>query len=256
MKQKKQFTELAEYYDKLNGADFSGYADKLCEVMNGYGIPNSSLVLELGCGTGSLTLELASRGYDMIGADISCEMLNIAMRRAAESGANILYLLQDMRSFELYGTVGAVICANDGMNYLTSEADVLKCMKLVRNYLDPDGLFIFDVNTPWRFREVFAKRDFFFDDGSGEVYMGWRSQFDDESGECDFWLTLFTRNEDGSYTKREEQQREKLWTMSELTKCIEVSGLELLGVYSSLGGAVASENSGEEKWYFVCRAKK
>ena len=191
-----QFTALAEYYDKLNGADYSAYADYIESVVKKYGRPDMPLTLELGCGTGSLTLELASRGYDMIGADISAEMLNVAMDRAYDAEKQILYLLQDMRSFELYGTVGTIVCALDGLNYLESEADVLKTMKLVRNYLEYGGVFIFDVNTPWKFRNVFAKRDFFTEDGEGEVYMGWRSEWREEEALCNFLLTLFIKNED------------------------------------------------------------
>lgn len=248
-----QFTVLAEYYDMLNGADFKGYAEFITSEMKKNNLPDACLMLELGCGTGSLTLELAERGYDMIGADISYDMLNVAMCRASEKGKSVLYLLQDMCSFELYGTVGGIVCANDGINYLASDDDVVKCMRLVRNYLDPGGLFIFDVNTPYRFREVFAKHDFFTEDGEGNVYMGWKSELDEKNGSCDFYITLFVKKEDGSYEKAEEQQTEYIRDTDRLKKCISDAGLELISVYSDMNMTVSSGADGEEKLYFVCR---
>ena len=248
-----QFTALAEYYDRLNSADYKAYADYVCEMIKKYGVPEFPLTLELGCGTGSLTFELAERGLDMIGADISTEMLNVAMDRAYDLEKNILFLLQDMRSFELYGTVGTIVCALDGLNYLESEADILKTLKLVRNYLDNGGLFIFDVNTPWKFRNVFAKRDFFTEDGDGEVYLGWRSEWLEDEAACNFLLTLFIKNEDGSYTKREEEQTERMWTAEQLRRCIAEAGLDVVAVHKDLRQAPAEMCDGEEKWYFVCR---
>ena len=112
------------------------------------------ILLDLGCGTGSMTELLAKQGYDMIGVDLSDSMLDIAMEKRAQSGHNILYLQQDMREFELYGTVRAVICLCDSLNYLLEEDDLLTTFKLVNNYLDPNGLFIFDFNTVYKYETV------------------------------------------------------------------------------------------------------
>ena len=111
-------------------------------------------ILDLGCGTGTLTELLAERGYDMIGIDNSEEMLQIAMDKRDDAGLEILYLLQDMRSFELYGTVGAVISVCDSVNYLLEEEDVVQTFRLVNNYLYPGGLFIFDFNTVYKYEVV------------------------------------------------------------------------------------------------------
>ncbi|MBR2459612.1 MAG: class I SAM-dependent methyltransferase [Clostridia bacterium] len=272
MSTEKQFTALAEYYDMLNGADYAAYADYVDKMIKEYGQTDNRLVLDLGCGTGSLTFELAKRGYDMIGADISSEMLNTAMDRAYDMGftedKSILFLLQDMRSFELYGTVGAVVCAVDGINYLGSYDDMVRCFRLVDNYLDQGGVFIFDVNTPWKFRNVFNGHDFFTEDGDGNVYMGWRNQWREEQAACDFLLTLFIRNSDGSYTRREEEQTEYMWTINQLRKAIRQARLQLLVIHTDLNGTPSSENVGEdteyadkrpdseEKWYFVCRREE
>ena len=116
------------------------------------------ILLDLGCGTGSMTELLAKQGYDMIGVDLSDSMLDIAMEKRAQSGHNILYLQQDMREFELYGTVRAVICLCDSLNYLLKENDLLTTFKLVNNYLDPNGLFIFDFNTVYKYETVIGER--------------------------------------------------------------------------------------------------
>ena len=252
MRKNTQFTALAEYYDALNGADYGKYADYVEQAVKKYGRGfEESPVLDLGCGTGSLTLELSRRGYDMIGADISYDMLNVAMQRSA--GERILYLRQDMRAFELYGSVKAVVCALDGINYLPSLADVRKCFSLVNNYLDPGGVFLFDVNTPWRFENAYRSRDIFTQDGSGAVYMGWHSEYSPEDCACDFDITLFIRDaEDGAYIKKSEHQREYSYTKEQLVSAINEAGMELIAVFSDTDiSKPATFATGEEKWYFV-----
>ena len=244
-----QFTVLAEYYDRLNGADHKAYAEYVSRVFKKYGSGDESLLLDLGCGTGGLTIALSDMGYDMIGADISSEMLSVASEHAYDAEKSILYLLQDMRSFELYGTVDGIVCALDGINYLTEREDVLKCFKLVRNYLNPGALFLFDVNSEYRFKEIFAKRDFFVEDDG--VYMGWRNFYSKKTGICDIFLTLFIKSDDGRYVKREETQTEKLWLDSELDELIAESGLEKVAVFSGFDMKEAKEN--DEKRYYVVR---
>ncbi len=249
MDKNEQFTVLAEYYDRLNGADYKAYAEFVQRVFKRYGTGEQSLVLDLGCGTGSLTMALADLGYDMIGADISPEMLTVALDRAYDSGKSILYLNQDMREFELYGTVDGIVCALDGINYLQKREDVVKTFKLVRNYLNPGALFVFDVNSEYRFKEVLAKRDFFLEDKG--VYMGWHSDFDEKSGVCSFDLTLFVENEDGTYTKHEEEQSEKLWTDAQLKQLIDEAGLELVDVFADFDMKKATKT--DEKRFYVVR---
>ncbi len=252
MERNEQFTVLAEYYDRLNGADYKAYAEFVQRIFKRYGTGEQSLVLDLGCGTGSLTMALAELGYDMIGADISPEMLTVALDRAYDSGKSILYLNQDMRSFELYGTVDGIVCALDGINYLTKREDVLKTLRLVRNYLNPEALFIFDVNSEYRFKEIFAKRDFFLEDDG--VYMGWHSDFDEKSGICTFDLTLFAENEDGTYTRHEEEQSEKLWTDGELKQLIDEAELELVDIFADFDMKKAHKT--DEKRFYVARCPK
>ena len=137
------YGSFACVYDKfMDNVPYKEWGKYLKSLLEEQGI-SDGLVLELGCGTGSLTEILADAGYDMIGVDLSADMLDIAMEKREQSGNNILYLLQDMREFELYGTVRAVVSICDSMNYLPCEEDFLQTLKLVNNYLDPEGVFIF-----------------------------------------------------------------------------------------------------------------
>ena len=136
------YTSFARVYDTfMDNVPYKEWADYLGKILKEYGI-DDGLVLDLGCGTGSMTEMLASSGYDMIGVDNAEEMLEIAMEKKVESGHDILYLLQDMREFELYGTVRAVISACDSVNYITDDEDLTEVFRLVNNYLDPEGLFV------------------------------------------------------------------------------------------------------------------
>ena len=148
------YSDFARVYDIfMDNVEYEKWAEYLIGSLKEYGIEDG-IVLELGCGTGVMTELLAESGYDMIGVDNSEEMLGEAMEKRAESGHEILYLEQDMREFELYGTVRAIASVCDCMNYITEEEDLLTVFKLVNNYLDPEGIFIFDMNTPYKYREI------------------------------------------------------------------------------------------------------
>ena len=147
----------ARIYDAVNAdIDYSAWADFITKGLSrfGEGRAEPELVLDLACGTGRLTHELAARGFDMTGVDLSPEMLEIARERCA--GQNVLLLCQDMRSFELYGTVGAVVCCLDSVNHLTEDGDLDECFSHVHNYLVPGGVFIFDINTRLRIEDSYG----------------------------------------------------------------------------------------------------
>lgn len=148
------YTGFAAVYDTfMDNVPYGEWCEYLTGLLKENGV-ESGLVLDLGCGTGSLTELLAARGYDMIGIDYSEEMLELAAGKRAESGQDILYLCQDMREFELYGTVRAVVSICDCINYITDPADLAEVFSLVNNYLDPGGVFIFDLNTEYKYAQV------------------------------------------------------------------------------------------------------
>lgn len=139
------YGEFARVYDMFqDNVDYQTWGQWLKQQLEAQGITNG-LVLDLGCGTGTMTEILAEAGYDMIGVDNSGEMLAEAMEKRVESGHDILYLLQDMQEFELYGTVRAVVSVCDSLNYITEEEELEHVFALVNNYLDPQGIFLFDM---------------------------------------------------------------------------------------------------------------
>ena len=146
------YTGFAGVYDRfMEDVPYEQWRDIIVKELKN-ALIQDGLLLDLGCGTGTLTRMLADEGYDMIGVDGSEEMLMEA--REKTDGTDILYLCQDMRAFELYGTVRAVVSTCDTMNYLLTRSDFIQTVRLVNNYLDPGGLFIFDLNTLYKFREV------------------------------------------------------------------------------------------------------
>lgn len=248
------YSVLARVYDKLNGSvDYGAWADYIEECFARYMSEKPSLVLDLGCGTGSVTLELARRGYDMTGLDISPDMLSQAYSRAFEAGVfGILFLEGDMRDFELYGTVGAVTCCLDGINHLLCAEDVSRTFSLVHNYLDPDGLFVFDVNTPYKFKEIYGDNDYALEEG-GDVCV-WRNRLSDDGEQCDFHLSVFERERDGRYRRRDTVQSERCYTAEHLSEMLRGTGFEILGVFTELTFDEPQEKT--ERWHVVARAKK
>ncbi len=249
------YSAIAAVYDKLNKElDYSTWADFLEECFRRYGTGESGLVLDLACGTGRMTRELAARGYDMIGVDGSADMLNEAY---SAGGEGILYLLQDMRELELYGTVGATVCCLDSLNYLLDIKDLKKVLSLVHNYSDKNGLFVFDMNTPYKFENVYADNAYVLEDeqdGEGAIFCGWQNFYDPESCLCDFYLSVFTEDEDGRYIREDEHQIERCYTRQEVEGLLKECGFCLLGVFSDLDFGAPKDCA--ERWYFVARAEK
>ncbi len=256
---------IARVYDKLNAElDYGAWADFFEVCFDRYLPARPVLLLDLACGTGKMTLELARRGYDMIGADGSEEMLCEAMLQSdldEDLEKRPLFILQDMRSFELFGTVGAISCCLDSLNYLTGEGDLDACFACVHNYLDPDGLFLFDMNTPYRFREVYGDHAYILEDeiedgdgGKREIYCGWQNAYDPGTHLCQFYLSLFEQKTDGSFTRADEVQTERCYERSEIEDALQRTGFELLGVWEDFDFTPPKDNT--ERWYFAARAKK
>ena len=249
---------LAGAYDLLNGElNYEAWTDFLERCFARFLPEKPELVLDLACGTGRMTRALAARGYDMIGVDGSAEMLSEAYAAGQPAeGRPILYLCQDMRELELYGTVGAVVCCLDSINYLTRESDVLRVFRLVHNYLDPDGLFLFDVNTPYKFERIYGNNAYVLENESesGAVLCAWQNEFDPQSGLCDFYLSLFEERADGSYERSDEHQQERCYSRETLCALLEQAGFEVSDMFADFEGSAPTETT--ERWYFAARAIK
>ncbi|MBQ3017926.1 MAG: class I SAM-dependent methyltransferase [Clostridia bacterium] len=249
-----QYSNLASVYDALNvGCDYDKLAMLIDATIKKYEKTKTSLVLDLACGTGKLTFLLRDLGYDMTGVDSSEAMLSLARDYAENHDiSDVLFLCQDMRSFELYGTVDACVSTLDSINYLTKLKDVESCFKLVHNYLIPDGVFIFDLNTPYRFNEVYGTRDYVLENES--ALLAWQNDYNKKTKLCKFYLSIFEENKNGTYSRFDEVQTEKCYERKQIEALLKKCGFELLCVYGDTNMKAPEDT--DEKWYFVSRCKK
>ena len=244
------YTSFASVYDTfMDNIPYEEWAEYLVGLIKEYGI-HDGLVLDLGCGTGNMTELLAHAGYDMIGIDNAEEMLEIAMDKRAESGHDILYLLQDMREFELYGTVKAIVSICDSINYITEEEDLLEVFRLVNNYLDPKGIFVFDFNTVYKYSEVLGNQTIAED--RDECSFIWDNYYYEDEQINEYELSLFIKEEDSDlYRKYQETHFQKAYDLETIKGLVEQSGLEYITAYDAFTKNAPHDNS--ERIYVVAR---
>lgn len=234
------YESFARVYDLfMDNIDYDRWAAYVRLLLEENGV-RDGLVLELGCGTGNITERLAAAGYDMIGADNSADMLEIAMEKREQSGSDILYLLQDMREFELYGTVRAVVSLCDSMNYILEEEELLSVFRLVNNYLDPGGVFIFDLNTCCKYEKLGNTT---IAENREEASFIWDNYYDREQQINEYDLALFIEGEDGRYDKFEEVHEQRAYSLECIRRLIGQSGLRLLAMYDAFTHEPATEKS-------------
>ena len=246
---------LADFYDRINSEiDYDAWADFIEKIFDREMEARPELVLDLGCGTGKMTLALAKKGYDMTGIDCSVNMLGRAREAAAEAELSdrILWLFQDMRKFELYGTMGAIVSCLDTINHITKEKDLLNVFSLVHNYLDPNGLFIFDVNGKHKFETLYADQTYVFEEERD--FCVWENEYSEKSHLCRFLITLFSEDEDGRYIRSEEEQSERMYPLDTLRGALEQTGFEFVGAYSDFEFHAADDSA--DRIYIVAKCKK
>ena len=242
------YTGFAEVYDVFqDNVPYEEWCSYVTGLLKEYQVMDG-LVLDLGCGTGSLTGLMARSGYDMIGIDNSGEMLQIAMNKRNASGLDILYLLQDMRGFELYGTVKAVISICDSMNYIMEYQELVEVFRLVNNYLDPKGVFIFDLNTEYKYRELLADNTFAED--REESSFIWNNFYDEEDKVNEYDLTLFVK-EGELYRKFEETHYKHAYDLDQIQQAIRDGGMEFVAAYDACTRNPVQQDS--ERIYVIAR---
>ena len=278
------YNSFAYVYDEfMENVPYERWAKMLADILRGDGIEDG-LLLDLGCGTGTLTRLMADLGYDMTGVDLSADMLSVAreyemnLQDDAEvrydptadseihdgdfdnegedeprvkdgDRSRILYLCQDMREFELYGTVRAVYSLCDCLNYITEYDDLVQVFKLVNNYLDPGGLFIFDMNTIHKFSEVLGDRTF-AENGEDASFI-WDNHYDEDTRINEYDLTLFIEEEDGRYIRETELHRQKGYSIDEVKRALDTAGLVFLKVSDEDTGAEVTDET--ERVLFIAR---
>lgn len=238
------YSKFAKVYDKLMyDVPYDKIADIVDSRIKKYDIKNN-IVLDLACGTGTLTEKLTKKGYDLIGADLSYEMLEIAQQKNPDA----LFLNQSMDDFELYGTVGTIICCLDSVNYLLDDESLYKMFNLCNNYLEPEGLLIFDINTEYKFRNVLSDNIFTFD--NDEIFYVWENDFLEEENLCDFYLTFFLKEND-VYTRFDEVHTERMYTDNEIVKALTENGFEIIEKLNDFTDKSAQKTS--ERVMYVCK---
>jgi len=220
------YTSFASLYDIfMEDTPYDEWLAFIIAKFEKYKVPKE-LVLDLGCGTGTMTEKMAARGYDMIGIDLSTDMLQAANIKKNLAGSSSLYLQQDMRELELFGTVKAVISLCDSVNYIVESSDLMKVFALVNNYLDPEGIFIFDFNTDYKYREIIGDATIAENREQGSFI--WENYYYEKECINEYDLTIFEKNLDGRYDKYVETHFQKGYTPKEMELIISKSGLKLL----------------------------
>jgi len=244
------YSGFAYIYDALmQDMDYDRWVEYLNEIFKRFGV-KPELVLELACGTGNICIRLAKQGYDMIGLDSSEDMLNVAVQKSKDSGLDILFLHQDMREFELYGTVDAILCMLDSINYITDPNDLKKVFKLVNNYLNPGGLFIFDINSKYKLSTILGNNTFSVDEN--DIFYVWENNYEEKNQICNFYLTFFVK-EGSKYDRIDEIHQERAYIISEIKQYLEHAGLQCLGVFDQLTFAEPADDS--ERIFFIAQRK-
>lgn len=243
------YRSFSYFYDTLTGnisyKSRAEYFDMLVKKHNG----KKNLLLDLACGTGSLSEEMSRLGYDVIGVDGSEDMLNAAIEKKFESGANIQYLCQDMTKLDMFGTIDVTICALDSLNHLPDLKAVEKTVQRVSLFCEPSGLFIFDVNTPYKHREVLGNNTFIYD--MDDVYCVWQNTYFEQDNHVDISLDFFERREDDSYLRYDESFSEIAFDEKVMDDLLVRCGFEIAAKYDYDTVLPPKENS--EKLVYVAR---
>ena len=246
------YTSFVAVYDTfMDNIPYEEWEKYLKSLLYEYGV-REGLVLELGCGTGNMTEILAQSGYDMIGVDNAEEMLEIAIEKRMKSGLDILYLQQDMREFELYGTVKAIVSVCDSVNYILEEEELEEVFRLVNNYLDPGGVFIFDFNTVYKYREILGDQT--IAENREECSFIWDNYYYEEERINEYELSLFIREGDSElYRKYQETHFQKAYDLETMKRLITQSGLEYITAYDAFTKEAPTRVS--ERIYVIARER-
>ncbi len=224
------YSAFARYYDELTAnIDYVKRGEYFHSLIKKFGKTDGKILLDLACGTGSISEVMAELGYDVIGVDNSDEMLGIAIEKKFDKGLNIQYLCQDMRKIDMFGTVDVTVCALDSINHLSSLNDVRKVFEGVAFFSEIGGLFIFDVNTLYKHRRILADNTFTYE--TNNVYCIWENTLDAGTDEVRMHLEFFEREGNGMYSRSSDDFSEKAYSEEELEKLLEECGFELLAKY-------------------------
>ena len=243
------YEEFAANYDKLTtDVDYEKRTEYISSLFNKYG-KMPTLLLDLACGTGGFSNEFAKRGIEVIGVDISPEMLNVARDNSEKSGLDVLYLCQDAAELDLFGTIDGAICCQDSLNHITDYEDLCEVFKKVSLFMEKDGLFIFDLNTPYKHRCVLGNNTFVME--SDELYCVWQNEYDPETHQVDIILDFFNQTPQGLYEKTTEYISERAYGCDEISKALENAGFKTEAIFNEM--TYEAPKLGDQRMFFVAR---
>ena len=240
---------LAQFYDELMGVDYALKAEYLLSVFEKYCGQIPASLIDLACGTGSLALELARRSIEVTAVDQSAEMLCEAQSKTAEQGDLLLFICQPMEELDLYGTSAGAVCTLDSINHLIQEEQVQKTFARLHYFIEPDGLFLFDVNTIYKHEFILADHSFVYE--TDDVFCVWRNAYDCEKHITEITLDLF-QEQNGCYERETEEFAERAYTREELTFMLQQNGFALLDVLEDMTFSAPDEKS-ERNLYIAKR---
>ena len=244
------YNAFAEVYDKLtDNIEYKKRADYVSALFDRYGVRGKEPILDLACGTGSLTIELAKLGYDMIGVDSAYAMLSQAQNKKYEENVDVLFLCQDMTELDLYGTISGAVCMLDSLNHLDSAENVKRTIEKVGLFMEHGGIFIFDVNTIYKHREILGNNTFVYD--CDDVYCVWQNSLNDDDS-VDISLDIFERK-DGAYYRSGEEFSERAYPIGQYKKWLGDAGFELLHIYDEMSDRELNDRT--QRAVFVARYK-
>ncbi|MDE5582332.1 MAG: class I SAM-dependent methyltransferase [Ruminococcus sp.] len=224
------YSVFARYYDALTAnIDYKKRAEYFHEIIKKYNMTENNILLDLACGTGSISMEMSEIGYDVIGVDYSPEMLGIAMEKKAVNNLNIQYLCQDMRDIDMFGTIGITLCVLDSINHLADADDVERVFRGISLFSEYNGLFIFDVNTVYKHRKILADNTFTYE--TDNIYCIWENSLDKSTDEVKMNLEFFELAENGLYMRSSDSFSEKAYSEETIENLLEKTGFELVAKY-------------------------
>ncbi len=245
------YGDFAYYYDLLTeNVDYESRCNYIHSLLAENGI-GKGILLDLACGTGTVSMLLSAKGYDMIGVDASEEMLSVAQEKKAESGADIIFLCQKMDELDLFGTINGAVCTLDSINHITDESTVKEIFRRVSLFMEDKGIFIFDVNTPYKHREILGNNTFVYD--MDEVYCVWQNSTD-EKLLTTISLDVFEKDEeDDVYYKYSEQFCERGYELSDIEQWVKDYKFDIIGIYEELTKDPVKKDT--QRAVFVLRKK-
>ena len=247
------YSVFARYYDQLTAnIDYKGRAAYFGELIRKFNKTDNNILLDLACGTGSISEEMARQGFDVIGVDLSDEMLGMAIEKKFDSGLNIQYLRQDMRNIDMFGTIGVTLCAVDSINLLSPAGDVRQVFEKVALFAEPQGLFIFDVNTLYKHRNILANNTFTYETDS--VYCVWENSLDPKTDEVKMDLVFFEKEENGLWSRSSDSFSEKAYSEELIEQLLDESSLELVAKYG--GDSFEPPKEDSQRIVYVARSRK